>query len=430
MRLPLACLVLVAVARVTAPDAHAAEDDVRALKALAPELRKNLEQAVVGFWYPRSIDRANGGYLLAIDDRGATTGTPNKMIVSQARMVWLFARLARSGYRQAEMKEAAAQGFRFLADRMWDPEHGGFYWEVDPTGTRVTDDGKYTYGESFGLYALSEYYRATGDEKALALATRLYDLLVRYARDPEQGGYYEFFTRDWKAPPEGARSHVGGPPGAKLMNTHLHLLESVAEYYRASASTDARERLHELVTIETNAVVRKELTACTDQYRRDWTPILEEGSARVSYGHDLENIWLSADAVSTLAESNAPLVDLYRRLFAYSRAHGIDETAGGVYSSGPFNAPADQRNKIWWVQAEALVSALTMFRLTGDAAYARMFEQTWRWVNTKQTDWANGEWYQDVRPDGTHTPVKADQWKEGYHNGRALLVCLELLDAL
>src|SRR6188472_1282420 len=129
MRLPLACLVLVAVARVTAPDAHAAEDDVRALKALAPELRKNLEQAVVGFWYPRSIDRANGGYLLAFDDRGATTGTPNKMIVSQARMVWLFARLARSGYRQAEMKEAAAQGFRFLADRMWDPEHGGFYWE-------------------------------------------------------------------------------------------------------------------------------------------------------------------------------------------------------------------------------------------------------------------------------------------------------------
>src|SRR3954447_23307199 len=233
MRLPLTCLILVALAPVIVPDAHAADEDVRALKALAPELRKNLEQAVVAFWYPRSIDRANGGYLLAFDDRAATTGTPNKMIVSQARMVWLFARLARSGYRREEMKEAAAQGFRFLADRMWDPEHGGFYWEVDPTGTRVTDGGKYTYGESFGLYALSEYYRATGDEKALALATRLYDLLVRYARDPEHGGYYEFFTRDWKAPPDDARSHVGGPPGAKLMNTHLHLLESVAEYYRA-----------------------------------------------------------------------------------------------------------------------------------------------------------------------------------------------------
>jgi mannobiose 2-epimerase len=352
------------------------------------------------------------------------------MIVSQARMVWLFARLARSGYRQAEMKEAAAQGFRFLAERMWDGEHGGFYWEVDPAGTRVTDDGKYTYGESFGLYALAEYYRATGDEKALALATRLYDLLVKYARDPQYGGYYEFFTRDWKAPPADAPSHIGGPAGAKLMNTHLHLLESVAEYYRASASPDARERLHELVTIQTNAVVRKELTACTDQYRRDWTPILDEGGARVSYGHDLENIWLSADAVATLSESNAPLLDLYTRLFAYSRTHGIDEPQGGVFSSGPFNGPADQRSKIWWVQAEALVSALTMFRLTRAPEYARVFEHTWRWVNTKQTDWTNGEWFQEVRPDGTHTPVKADQWKEGYHNARALLVCLEILDAL
>ena len=77
-----------------------------------------------------------------------------------------------------------------------------------------------------------------------------------------------------------------------------------------------------------------------------------------------------------------------------------------------------------------IANALTMFRLTRAPEYARVFEHTWRWVNTKQTDWTNGEWFQEVRPDGTHTPVKADQWKEGYHNARALLVCLEILDAL
>jgi mannobiose 2-epimerase len=71
-----------------------------------------------------------------------------------------------------------------------------------------------------------------------------------------------------------------------------------------------------------------------------------------------------------------------------------------------------------------------MYKLTGEAAYAEVFRRTWRWVNTRQTDWTNGEWFQEVRPDGTHTAVKADQWKEGYHNGRALLVCLELLDAM
>jgi mannobiose 2-epimerase len=399
------------------------------LVALAPAIRRNLEEAVVRFWYPKSIDREHGGYLLAFDESGGRTGWPPKMIVTQARMVWLFARLARSGYRRADMLDAAAQGYRFLADRMWDREHGGFFWEVDPTGMIVTDGDKYLYGQSFALYALSEYAQASGDRAALELANRTFDLIEQHGRDPEFGGYFEFRLRDWSAPPADRASHVGGPPGAKLMNTHLHLLESVAEYYRASHSPVARDRLFELITIQSNAVVRKELTACTDQYERNWTPILEGGAARVSYGHDLENIWLLADAMRTVDQSNAPLMDLYRRLFAYSTTHGFDESRGGFFSSGPFNAPADQQQKIWWVEAEALVSALTMFELTGDAQYADVFARTWRWVNEHQTDWTHGDWFQEVLPDGKTRGVKADAWKAGYHNGRALIECLERLKA-
>jgi mannobiose 2-epimerase len=430
MSLRAVVLIACALASVVRPVGAERRPETLALKALAPEIRKNLEDAVVAFWYPRSIDAVNGGYVLAVDASGALAGSPHKMIVSQARMVWLFARLARTGHRVPEMKAAAAQGVRFLRDRMWDAEHGGFYWEVDAAGTRVTDPSKSTYGQAFGLYALSEYYRATGDEQALALATRLFDLIVRFARDPEHGGYYDVSTRAWGRPPEDAASHIGGPPGAKLMNTHLHLLEAFAEYYRASGRAEARERLHELITIETNTVVRKPLTACTDLYRRDWTPILEGRGARVSYGHDLENIWLVADAVDTVGQANGPLVDLYRALFAYSRRYGFDEVGGGVYATGRFRHRADERNKIWWVQAETLVSALTMYRLTGDREYADAFMRTWRWVHTRQTDWKNGDWFNELRPDGTPTGPKASQWKEGYHQGRALIVCLELLEAM
>ncbi len=410
--------------------AQSALDAGAQLAALAPALRRNLEETVVAFWYPKSIDRAHGGYILAFDESGALTKPASKMIVTQARMVWLFARLVRAGYRRADMLDAAAQGYRFLADRMWDREHGGFYWEVDPSGTIVTDGDKYLYGQSFALYALSEYAQVSGDRAALDLAGRTFDLIVQHGHDPEFGGYFEFRLRDWSAPPPDRASHVGGPPGAKLMNTHLHLLESVAEYYRASHSSVARDRLFELITIQSNAVVRKELTACTDQYTRDWKPILDGSAARVSYGHDLENIWLLANAVRTLGQSNAPLVDLYRRLFAYSMKYGFDEENGGFFSTGAFNAPADQRQKIWWVQAEALVSALTMFELTGDPQYADVFARTWRWVNEHQTDWTHGEWFQEVLPGGKTRGVKADAWKAGYHNGRALLECLEQLQAL
>ena len=78
-------------------------------------------------------------------------------------MVWLSARLMREGRGGPAMAEAARQGYRFLLDRMWDREYGGFYWEVDRAGTRSFTPNKHLYGQAFGLYAIAEYARATRD---------------------------------------------------------------------------------------------------------------------------------------------------------------------------------------------------------------------------------------------------------------------------
>jgi mannobiose 2-epimerase len=408
---------------------RAVDSDAR-LRAALPALQKNLDEAVVRFWYPRVLDRAHGGYRVAFAADGTPTADGSKMIVTQARMLWLFARLASAGYRVPEMREAATHGYRFLVDRMWDRQHGGYVWEVDESGVRVTDAAKVTYGESFALYALAEYARATGDAGALARATELFTLIDSRAHDATYGGYFELFEPDWSSPPPSKASPIGGPAGAKLMNTHLHLLEAVAEYYRATRSAWARERLFELIAIQGSAVVRKELTACTDEYRRDWTPVLEGTGARVSYGHDIENISLLADAVETVGQSNAPWLDLYRRLFDYSNRHGYDTAQGGFFYRGSFNEDASAREKVWWVQAEALMSALTMYRLTREPQYAQVFEGTLRWITERQTDWKVGEWFAEVRPDGSTTGVKGDRWKEGYHNGRALIESMRLIGEL
>ena len=345
-------------------------------------------------------------------------------------MVWLFSRLSERGGRRDEMREAAAHGYRFLMDRMWDARYGGFAWQVDQTGTRVLSARKVTYGQSFGLYALSAYARATGEKTALDRAAELFDLLDAHAYDRTHGGYVELREPDWSAVPAGTPSPIGGPPDAKLMNTHLHLMEAVAEYYRASHDARARERLHELVAIESNSVVRKDLSACTDPYGADWTPILDEATSVVSYGHDLENIWLIVDANEALGASSAPYRDLFEHVFDYSSRYGWDEVNGGFFYRGPFRTAATDRQKVWWVQAEALVSALTMFRLTGDARYAEIFERTWQWIVSRQADPSGGEWFAEVLPDGSIRGAKADQWKAGYHNGRALLESIRLIGAL
>ncbi len=395
----------------------------------APKFEKILKENIASFWLANSPDRVNGGYTINFGPNGEPKGPGTKMIVTQARTVWLFARMARAGYGGKEYLDAADIGYRFLKDKMWDAANGGFYWEVDATGNKKLKPGKHLYGQSFGLYALSEYYLATKKKDALDLATKHFFLLDERSHDKIHGGYIEFFNEDWTPAPAGEGSYMGGGgAGLKLMNTHLHLLEAMTTFYRASGLPLARQRLLELINIESNSVVRKSLGACTDKYERDWTPRLEGDYARVSYGHDIENVWLLIDACDAAGISNYPFLDLYRTLFEYSLKYGYDRANGGFYDSGPFNQPADRRAKFWWVQSEAIVSALYMNRMTQDTKYLSVFAKTADFIVDNMVDWDNGEWHANITPEGKPQGDKANIWKAGYHNGRAMIECLQILE--
>jgi mannobiose 2-epimerase len=403
---------------------------VARVKALAPRIEQNLRENVVPFWFPRGVDTARGGYTVHYGPKGEPLEGGVKMIVTQARQLWLSSALLRSPYAKAGLREAADHGYRFLRDVMWDQANGGFVWQVDAAGA-VTRADKHLYGQAFGIYAIAEYAIATGDKAALAFALQAFRLIDARAHDTRHGGYREYFAADWSAPAAGSQSPLGTPPGLKLMNTHLHLLEAFTTLLRASGDPVVRARLVELVNIETHAVVRAGWTAHTDRHQPDWTPLLDPASARVSYGHDLENIWLVADALDALGQPVAPFTDFFKAVFAYSMKHGWDDAKGGFYDSGPAGQPADRRQKVWWTQAEAIVAALEMYRQTKDPAFLDVFERTWRFIDTAQTDWTNGEWFESIAPDGTPSKGnKATAWKAGYHNGRALLQALNRLERL
>ncbi|HEU4387281.1 MAG TPA: AGE family epimerase/isomerase [Blastocatellia bacterium] len=427
-RLPLSSF-LAGVILVTAT--AGAQDKRTPAKTHIPRLERILNENILPFWFSKSLDRANGGYTINFGPKGEPKGPGTKMIVTQSRMLWLFSRMARAGIQTKEALDAADLGYRFLTEKMWDRKNGGFYWEVDAAGTTKLSPKKHMYGQAFGLYAVSEYCRATGKKEALDFATGIFNLIESKSHDGTYGGYNESFNEDWSAVPAGDDNYMGGGlAGLKLMNTHLHLLEAVATFYRASRLPLARERLLELISIETNAVVRKSLGACTDKYERDWTPRLDRDYARVSYGHDIENVWLVIDACEAAGISNYPLLDLYRTLWDYSLKYGYDSAAGGFFSGGAFDRPADDRTKVWWVEAEALESALYMYRLTKETKYLSIFEQTLGFIEKHQVDWENGEWHRDILSDGTRRGDKADAWKAGYHDGRSMIECIEILKGL
>jgi mannose/cellobiose epimerase-like protein (N-acyl-D-glucosamine 2-epimerase family) len=391
------------------------------------KLQKVLIENIQNFWLQNGLDKENGGYIISYNNQGKRVEPYTKMIVTQARQVWLHSRLARAGYNREQNLAAAEWGYRFLTEKMWDKQNGGFYWEVDVAG-KPTKTQKHLYGQSFGLYALSEYYLATKNKKTLDRATELFYLLEAKAHDSRNKGYREMFSADWSPVPEGTTSFIARvDASAKLYNTHLHLLESMTSFYRASRAKRARERLLELIDIETDKVVRKELPACTDVHDYDWKPKLEGEYATVSYGHDLENIWLVIDACEAADIEVKTHQKLFVGLFDYAMTYGVDNDKGGFFNNGPFNEPATGKSKVWWVQAEALVAALWMHRLTGDSKYLEVFARTWDFVEKNMIDWEHGEWYESIAPDGQVRGAKASIWKAGYHNGRSMIECIEVL---
>ena len=402
-------------------------------------LSRILQENIVPFWGPAVLDLENGGYRLHHDLRGRWKGPAYRHIISQSRTVWFFSRLVSCGHGTEEHLGAARHGVEFLVRRMWDEQHGGFFWEVDDQGRVVAGDQafaetkayKNVRGQAYALFALSEYVQASGDAAIRQLAESLFDILERNAHDPEFGGYREFFERDWTpARPEAVNFVGNASANLKLMWTHLHALEALTAYYRMAGGQAARNRLLELIRIMSERVIREPLGPCLERFERDWTLPLGRRNEVVSFGHDLENLHFLIDACEAAGISCVRLLDLHRSLFAYAVRYGYDHEQGGFYELGRFDRGAVHRRKLWWVQAEALLAALQMFRLTGEPEYARYYLDTLNWIVNRQVDWRWGEWFAVIRPNGRPAGDKADSWKAPYHNARAMIEALRLLDEL
>ena len=386
----------------------------------APDLERILSENVLPFWVRNAVDREDGGYRLNHDVTGRWKGPADRYCMAQTRTLWFFSRVAREG-RAPDAAELARHGSEFVTDRLWDTRHGGFVSALDPSGTRVTDGRKLLYDQTFALYALSEFVLATDDGNAAEFADRAVTVLRERFEDLRFGGFHMAFERDWSALGEGDH------PPMKRLNETLHVLEALTAYDRIRPGDPwVRDQLHRLVLVVTATVLRKRSGAVTDEHRPDWTPIHGARVGTVSYGHDLESVALVAEACDQAGLPLPLVADWMRTVIEFALRWGRDRR-GGMFHAGPMAGPPWDRRKTWWVQAETMVGALTAYRIVGDPRYAHLYLDTLDWTQRHHVDRDGGDWHAFVERDGTPSGDKAYQWKGPYHNGRAMMQCLRLL---
>jgi 4-O-beta-D-mannosyl-D-glucose phosphorylase len=353
---------------------------------------------------------------------GSFDAAAPKGLVMHSRFLWAYS-AAYIRYRKSEYLDAARAAYDYLRTLQRDAECGGFWWIVEgpPLEARPQIDVKIVYGQAFAIYALSEYFIATGDEAALGLALDAYALLERVARDKEKGGYYEACDRAWTKPINFALSEVDIPCD-KSMNTNLHVLEALSGLYRASRRPEARESLASLLEVYAAKVFagKPNLSLYFD---RDW----KARTDHVSWGHDIESAWLMGEAAELAYGSARAAPDAVREAIRASRESTLSVLAanGGSLphelADGRLDAQRD-----WWVQAEAVVGNVDAWQESGDGRYLDAALRLWDYIEDRVIDRERGEWFWGVSAEGKPAldRPKGGLWKTCYHNGRA---CLEVM---
>ena len=391
------------------------------LPALRLAAEHELREGILPFWETRAVDRDGGGFFGRIGADGRPDSSAGKGLVLNARILWSFSAALRR-WPDPLYRDMADRAFRYLLEHLWDPEHSGLYWEVD-SGGRMLQGRKQTYGQAFGIYALAEYFRATGEKEAIDRAERLFEDLEAHALDPTSGGYWEARGRDW-GPIDDIRLSAADMNAPFSMNTHLHVLEAYTGLVSVSNRPRPRERLRALLEIFLDRIIDPGTGHLILFQDERWRPL----SGVVSYGHEIETSWLLCEAALEVADEalSDRAAAAAVRLAEGVLERGYDQARGGVYYEAPPARPLDT-HKHWWAQAEGVVGFLNAYGLVGRDEFLRAALQTWDFIDAHQIDRVGGEWYSRLTREGEPIPDldKVDFWKCPYHNTRAMLQIAE-----
>ncbi|KUL06322.1 MAG: N-acylglucosamine 2-epimerase [Proteiniphilum sp. 51_7] len=389
---------------------------------LKKELHNELTGNILPFWMNRMKDNERGGYYGRITGENRLVPDATKGGILHARILWTFSSAALR--LQSEKYLAEAQRVKaYIFSHFFDDRYGGTYWMLHADGTPA-DPKKQIYSQAFFIYALTEFYRASGDQEARDKAKELFRLIEQHSFDNVKNGYLEAYSRDWVLL-EDLRLSEKDANEKKTMNTHLHILEAYTNLYRVWKDITLARQLKNLIGIFLEKIIDPVSGHLNLFFDEEW----HCKSTIYSFGHDIEASWLLEEAARVLGdEATLRKVQSVTLRIANAAAEGLNDHGGLINERDWASGHRDERCD-WWPQAEAVVGFFNAWQLSGKSDYLDKACNSWEFIKLHLIDREVGEWFWSVSPDGEKDRVndKAGFWKCPYHNGR---MCLELIERI
>lgn len=375
------------------------------LEDLSKSIEADLVESILPFWTEYAVDPDGGFYGTVMNDGRAVES--DKGAILNARILWTFSRAYRI-YGIPQYKEIADRAADYFKQHFIDRKYGGVFWTVDSEGA-LKDGTKQTYANAFGIYGLSEHFRATGDLSSLDAAKGIFQLLQKHSHDAVRKGYFEVFNRDWSR--SDAKGIDGRDSATKTMNTHIHVMEAYTNLYFAWPVSEVKASILELLDILQTKLydpAGKHLILFCDD---DWNVIETEAS----YGHDIETSWLMCESAEAVGDE--ALLDKVRRQAVEMVDVALTE---GMNEDGAMKLEEERRTYQWWTGCEAVVGCINAWQITGQEKYFDAAVKNWNFCCEHFIDSENGGWFKEL--DANYLPVpsspKLSIWNCPYHNAR------------
>ncbi len=429
------------------------------------ELRTALNDHIVDVWFPRKLERKRldlqyGGFLCDFDRSWQPCGSHNKLMEFQARQTWLAAELLQSiqnnkpdhksdneRLRQERLRKATLHGFHYLRDVLWDHQFGGWFHQLNRAGKPLEEGTKHVHGMIYGISACCAVYTATQEMDALRLAQEAFEWIERYAHDDEYGGYRGFLTQDGNIiqnkaenPLQWQTDTIGVPLGHKDANVHSDLLDTLHLLYRVWPDAKVATRLIEVAEIMATRMALPS-GAVFPLCQPDWRPIPHI----MRYGFSFQ----TASRLLQARDILEPQIDVLKTaqcLVDFCIHNAWDADNGGMFFGGPATPPMELegqnlrvRRKSWWVQFESLKALMSLCcAVESNEVYQHYFSAQWHYLKHYFLDHERGgiyamgldtlaECWPKLRLESAPGEVinKGNIWKDGSHEGRALLYCIQ-----
>jgi N-acylglucosamine 2-epimerase len=371
-----------------------------------------LLNSVIPFWEKHCLDEKDGGYFTFLDRDGSVYDT-EKYMWMQWRIVYMFAVLYMSKYKQDKWLDIANHGFDFLT-RYGKDENGNYYFALNKKG--VPSIAPYNiFSECFAVMGSAALYNATGKQIYKQEAKSAMDNYIRRIDNPKG---------QWEKSFQGRKKRISLGHYMMLANIGYIMSEYLSE-------RKYQNYILQAVDLILNKFWNEEFKVLFENINTDYTFDMNSCDGRMLIpGHGLESLWF----VLQYAEKtgNEELIVKTCKMIKEILDFGWDRKNGGIfYFMDVLDKPhveLQNRMKLWWVHNEASIAVLYAYYLTGDTGFLRWFKKIDKWMWKRFPDKKYDEWfgYLDEYGRVTHR-LKGGKWKTFFHLPRYLLMNTELM---